>query len=85
MFVVISAKTYQSQWVPFEVGYGHAAILDKNHTQNKENKIRLGILTLHKIFLKKHYPIICKSDIKLEEQNLSINIYLKFLIRPKAR
>jgi len=49
MLVVISEKTYQSQWVPFEVGYGHAAILDKNHTQNEENKIKLGILTLQDI------------------------------------
>lgn len=53
MLVVISAKTYQSQWVPFEVGYGHAAILDKNNTQNDENKIRLGILTLQDISEKK--------------------------------
>ena len=29
MAVVISEKTYKSEWVPFEVGYGHAAIIDK--------------------------------------------------------
>lgn len=23
MLVVVSEKTYKSQWVPFEVGYGH--------------------------------------------------------------
>ncbi len=29
MAVIISDKTYKSEWVPFEVGYGHAAIIDK--------------------------------------------------------
>ncbi|MDR2234690.1 MAG: toll/interleukin-1 receptor domain-containing protein [Chryseobacterium sp.] len=53
MLVVISEKTYKSQWVPFEVGYGHAAILDKYDTQNNENKIRLGILTLKDLSEKK--------------------------------
>ena len=53
MLVVISEKTYLSQWVPFEVGYGHAAILDKNNYQNEENKIKLGILTLQDISEKK--------------------------------
>lgn len=50
MLVVISEKTYQSQWVPFEVGYGHAAILDKDDLQNtQKNKIKLAILTLKDI------------------------------------
>lgn len=50
MLVVVSEKTYKSHWVPFEVGYGHAAILDKNLDENdKVNKIRLSILTLKDI------------------------------------
>ena len=50
MLVVISEKTYLSQWVPFEVGYGHAAILDKDASENKrKNKIKLAILTLQDI------------------------------------
>lgn len=50
MLVVVSEKTYKSQWVPFEVGYGHAAILDKDMLdENKQNKIKLSILTLKDI------------------------------------
>ncbi|MBF8456717.1 toll/interleukin-1 receptor domain-containing protein [Kaistella sp. G5-32] len=50
MLVVISEKTYSSQWVPFEVGYGHATILDKDASENKQkNKIQLAILTLQDI------------------------------------
>jgi len=47
MMVVVSENTCKSQWVPFEVGYGHAAIIDKflKQDQNGE-KIRLSILTL---------------------------------------
>jgi len=47
MLVVISEKTYKSQWVPFEVGYGHAAIIDKVQIIDKrDDKIKLSILTL---------------------------------------
>ena len=50
MLVIVSEKTYKSQWVPFEVGYGHAAILDKGMVEgNRENKIKLSILTLKEI------------------------------------
>ena len=50
MLVVVSEKTYKSQWVPFEIGYGHAAILDKTMIQNeRENVIKLAILTLKEI------------------------------------
>lgn len=50
MLVIVSEKTYKSQWVPFEVGYGHAAILDKDMVdENKQNKIKLSILTLKDI------------------------------------
>lgn len=50
MLVVVSEKTYKSQWVPFEVGYGHAAILDQGLEDNMEiAKVRLSILTLKDI------------------------------------
>ena len=56
MLVVVSERTYKSQWVPFEIGYGHSAILDKGLEEGiKENKIKLSVLTLkdisEKIFL----------------------------------
>ncbi len=54
MLVIISEMTYKSQWVPFEVGYGHAAILDKDLLdETKKNKIKLSILTLKDIAEKK--------------------------------
>lgn len=50
MLVLVSEKTYKSHWVPFEVGYGHAAIIDKNRDENdKAGKVRLSILTLKDI------------------------------------
>lgn len=50
MLVVVSQKTYQSQWVPFEVGYGHAAIIDKDLVLNeRQDKFKLSILTLKDI------------------------------------
>lgn len=50
MLVVVSEKTYKSQWVPFEIGYGHSAILDKGLQEGiKENKIKLSVLTLKDI------------------------------------
>lgn len=41
MLVVVSEKTYRSQWVPFEVGYGHSSLVD-----GTEDKSKLSILTL---------------------------------------
>jgi hypothetical protein len=50
MLVIVSEKTYKSQWVPFEVGYGHAAIIDKTlEIDKREDKIKLSILTLKDI------------------------------------
>ncbi|GEM_PF-262841 len=46
MLVVISEKTYHSQWVPFEVGYGQAAIIDN---QTNTDKLKLSVLTLKDI------------------------------------
>lgn len=49
MMVVVSEKTYKSQWVPFEVGYGHASILDQENLTSKQNRIKLSVLTLKDI------------------------------------
>lgn len=50
MLVVVSKKTLKSQWVPFEVGYGHAAIIDKSmSSKQREDIIKLSILTLKDI------------------------------------
>ncbi|WON93821.1 toll/interleukin-1 receptor domain-containing protein [Sphingobacterium sp. UGAL515B_05] len=49
MMVVISEKTYKSQWVPFEVGYGHASILDQEDLNSKSNNLKLSVLTLKDI------------------------------------
>jgi hypothetical protein len=47
MLVVVSEKTFKSQWVPFEIGYGHSAILDKSTDEGiHDDKIKLAILVL---------------------------------------
>jgi hypothetical protein len=47
MLVIVSEKTYKSQWVPFEIGYGHSAILDRNLKDGEQfDKIKLSVLTL---------------------------------------
>jgi hypothetical protein len=72
MLVVISEKTYCSQWVPFEVGYGQAAIIDN---QTNTDKLKLSVLTL-KIFQRKHYLTFYKLLISLRGQNHLMNIFL---------
>lgn len=49
MMVVVSDKTYKSLWVPFEVGYGHASILDQEKLTLERNRIKLSVLTLKDI------------------------------------
>lgn len=49
MLVVVSEKTYKSLWVPFEIGYGHASILDQDKLNTESNKIKLSVLTLKDI------------------------------------
>ncbi|HEV7333254.1 MAG TPA: toll/interleukin-1 receptor domain-containing protein [Flavisolibacter sp.] len=50
MLVVVSEKTIESHWVPFEIGYGHAAIVDVSIQENKpQDKIKLAVLTLKDI------------------------------------
>lgn len=50
MLVVVSEKTYKSNWVPFEIGYGHSSILDKGLKEDEvPDRIKLSILTLRDI------------------------------------
>lgn len=49
MMVVVSEQTYKSLWVPFEVGYGHASILDQEKLKNVDDRIKLSVLTLKDI------------------------------------
>ena len=50
MIVVISEKTKDSQWVPFEIGYGHASIVDNNlETGESKTSLNLALLTLKEI------------------------------------
>ncbi|MDR6762946.1 hypothetical protein J2Y38_003164 [Flavobacterium sp. 2755] len=49
MMVVVSEKTYKSLWVPFEVGHGHASILDQEKFMHNEDLIKLSILILKDI------------------------------------
>lgn len=46
MMVVVSEKTARSQWVPFEIGYGHASILDQDKLSIEDNQIKLSVLVL---------------------------------------
>lgn len=65
MIVVLSEKTKNSQWVPFEIGYGHASIVDKTlNQQDSKSSLNLAFLTLKEIsdipipdFLRIAYPI----------------------------
>lgn len=50
MIVVVSEKTKDSQWVPFEIGYGHASIVDKNlEPAESKSSLNLAFLTLKEI------------------------------------
>lgn len=50
MLVIVSGLTYKSHWVPFEIGYGHATILDKGLVgDEKPDKLKLSVLTLQDI------------------------------------
>jgi hypothetical protein len=49
MLVIVSERTYQSLWVPFEVGYGHASIIDQNDIRSLDERIKLSVLTLRDI------------------------------------
>lgn len=50
MLCIVSLKTYGSMWVPFEIGYANAAIVDKATILNTfDKKIKISTLTLKDI------------------------------------
>ncbi|MFP3596979.1 toll/interleukin-1 receptor domain-containing protein [Chryseobacterium sp. SIMBA_029] len=49
MLVVVSEKTYKSHWVPFEIGYGHASMVDQDDLREDEKTVKLSVLTLKDI------------------------------------
>ena len=46
MLCVVSKATFKSKWVPFEIGYGQAAIIDTGESYTTQPDMRLSILTL---------------------------------------
>lgn len=79
MMVVVSEKTIKSQWVPFEIGYGHASIVDKNLKPAESNSLlNLAFLTLKEI---SDLPIPDFLQIATPIRGiLSLNEYLKTIM-----
>jgi hypothetical protein len=76
MLVVVSEKTIKSQWVPFEIGYGHAMIVDKNLNDDKSvDLIRLATLTL-KDLSEKELPDFIRTSYLIRGTK-SLNEYIK--------
>jgi hypothetical protein len=46
MLVIVSSITWSSPWIPFEIGYGHGAILNQYPSDNKTEFIRLAVLMM---------------------------------------
>lgn len=79
MLCVVSEKTYNSKWVPFEVGYGHSAIIDKAMIENqRDTKIKLSILTL-KDLSEKTLPDFMKVGYLIKGTK-SLNTYISELL-----
>lgn len=83
MLCVISEKTYTSAWVPFEVGYGHAAIIDKAMVKDRRaDKIKLSVLLL-KGLKEEQLPAYMQVGYIIQGTN-SLNDYVsKLLKKPK--
>ncbi|WP_299520119.1 toll/interleukin-1 receptor domain-containing protein [Winogradskyella sp.] len=77
MLVVISLKTYQSQWVPFEMGYGHSELIDDSKSDGLI--LNLSLLTLKDIVNHK-LPEFMKIAHKIEGIK-GLNKYICSLIR----
>jgi len=69
MLVVVSAITFNSPWIPFEIGFGHAAIIDRNDT-----KINLAVLTL-KDAAEKSLPDFMRTAYEIRGTQ-SLNVYI---------
>lgn len=74
MMVVVSEKTAGSQWVPFEIGYGHASILDQDKLTIEDNQIKLSVLIL-KDLAEKELPDYLKVG-HLIKGTKSLNSYI---------
>lgn len=85
MLCVVSKKTVEkSKWVPFEVGYGHAAIIDKVMLENKrDKKIKLSILTL-KDLSEEELPDFMKVGFIIRGTK-SLNDYIAKLLSKEER
>lgn len=86
MLVVVSEKTYKSLWVPFEVGYGHASILDQDKLNVESNKIKLSVLTLKDIaettlpdYLRVGYMIKGTKSLNKYINNINLRIEKSFI------
>ncbi|SHN12468.1 toll/interleukin-1 receptor domain-containing protein [Flavobacterium xinjiangense] len=78
MLCVVSEKTFQSNWIPFEVGYGHAAIIDKAMIEkSRDQKIKLSILTLKEIS-ERSLPDFMKVGYQIRG-TISLNKYISEL------
>ncbi|WP_158849490.1 toll/interleukin-1 receptor domain-containing protein [Algibacter sp. L1A34] len=74
MLVLVSEKTYKSQWVPFEVGYGHSTIIEA--TSNTDNS-KLSILTLKDI-AEKELPTFMQIG-NILKGTKSLNSYISII------
>lgn len=75
MAVVISEKTYRSEWVPFEVGYGHAAIIDKGMVKDQ----RVAMQKLIVIILKDLSGKVLPDYLQVGFQIKSIEDFIRYL------
>jgi len=85
MLCVISQKTIdESKWVPFEVGYGHAAIIDADLEENvRDEKIKLSILTL-KDLSEKELPEYMKTGYIIRGTK-SLNTFVSKILNQSER
>lgn len=82
MLCVVSDKTLSSPWIPFEVGYGHAAIIDKSMEPNvRGHSIKLAILTLKEL-AGKELPDLMKVGYQIRSIQ-DINDYISKLLNTK--
>lgn len=78
MLVVVSEKTYTSQWVPFEIGFGHSAIIDKSFIETgTRDVLKLAVLTL-KDLAEKDLPDFMQTSYILRGTK-SLNNYISQL------
>lgn len=77
MLCVLSKKTYTSKWVPFEIGYGHATLRDKDLDEVSQ-KWRISILRLED-FADENLPDYLKIAPDIRGNN-EFNDYLNIIL-----